>query len=161
MSSIGDKGGKERLKFLIIRLSILKTENGIIDQSRKDCLGSKGGMSTESALYNTNMALIDQHAAQDVFDSSRVNARVSTRLAPAPVNMQAPPSKPARPAWVLVNPRSQTQANTCTHTPLAYPCSDTQTPAQRIAHYGVHKHTIDTLGWGLPGFLLANSSIQE
>ena len=51
-----------------------------IDQSRKDCLGSKGGMSTESTLYNTYMALPDQHAAQDVFDSSRVNARVSTRL---------------------------------------------------------------------------------
>ena len=51
-----------------------------IDQSRKDCLGSKGGMSTESALYNTYMALPDQHAAQDVFDSSRVNARVSTRF---------------------------------------------------------------------------------
>ena len=51
-----------------------------IDQSRKDCLGSKGGMSTESTLYNTYMALPDQHAAQDVFDSSRVNARVSTRF---------------------------------------------------------------------------------
>ena len=51
-----------------------------IDQSRKDCLGSKGGMSTESTLYNTYMALPDQYAAQDVFDSSRVNARVSTRF---------------------------------------------------------------------------------
>ena len=52
----------------------------VIDQSRKDCLGSKGGMSTESTLYNIYMALPDQHAAQDVFDSSRVNARVSTRF---------------------------------------------------------------------------------
>ena len=25
----------------------------VIDQSRKDCLGSKGGMSTKSTLYNT------------------------------------------------------------------------------------------------------------
>ena len=51
-----------------------------IDGSRKECLGSKGGMSPESTLYNTYMALPDQNAAQDLCDSSRVNAGVSTRF---------------------------------------------------------------------------------